>query len=576
MNDDINYEEKIKKFNLMTNNQNQDICLEFLSLSNWDELKAIKMYEDFVSTPSSNIRKETVIKECLIPKNFNLLTNIKSILGIRKDNVNFCNQFDKLIPKLIKTQNNFIKILKTNKVLVILYNKDTKNLLIRQLKTINNDKATTIYFCKMFVYPLVDISREGDDLIKQLSINRFPCYVLCRYKNEKKFDVLDKLEGAFYIDIFRDMIIPFEEKIQKEINNRISQNQNNNNKINSSVAQQNNNINYSAVNKVSNLNNIQNNDNPNKNIQNSINNNWSVINKINNIDNNKINKNDNNEQNLNKNNYNNINENKINNENKNKNINNVEKDNKKNINTNENKIDSNNNSMNVDKTNNKNSISNEFKNNNILPNKKPAEPIKPPKKEYIPDYRDYDFGDNIDYSLFNDNNLNNNLYSNNDFYNYDNIPKTDKEIMNDVDKQMKKLEIEEEQKRKKEIEEKAKIEKEENEKKLKEQLEKEEKEIFSKLIPEEPDDNNPDKCIIILRFPNGEKSIQRKFLKTNKISVLYDYIRSLGREIYTEEQNCKFSIIQTFPFKDFNDKINNTLEEEGLFPNAVLQIKESD
>ena len=123
---------------------------------------------------------------------------------------------------------------------------------------------------------------------------------------------------------------------------------------------------------------------------------------------------------------------------------------------------------------------------------------------------------------------------------------------------------------------KRKKRKEEEEKKKQEQKEKEDKELFSMLIPPEPSDDNPDKCIIVFRLPDGEKNIQRKFLKTDKIAVLYDYIRSLGKEIYSEEGYHNFSIIQTFPFKNFENKLNNTLEEEGLFPNSMLQIKENN
>ena len=141
---------------------------------------------------------------------------------------------------------------------------------------------------------------------------------------------------------------------------------------------------------------------------------------------------------------------------------------------------------------------------------------------------------------------------------------------------MKELEKLQEEKERKEKEEKEKKRKEEEKEKEIIKNEQEEKEIFSKLIPSEPDDNNPDKCIIIFRLPDGEKNIQRKFLKTDKISVLYDYIKSLGREIYSEDQYHSFSIIQTFPFKNFEDKLNNTLEEEGLFPNSVLQIRENN
>ena len=141
---------------------------------------------------------------------------------------------------------------------------------------------------------------------------------------------------------------------------------------------------------------------------------------------------------------------------------------------------------------------------------------------------------------------------------------------------MNELERIAEEKEKKEREEKEKIRKEEEEIKRKQEKDKEEKEMFSKLIPPEPEDDNPDKCIIIFRLPDGEKNIQRKFLKTEKIAILYDYIKSFGKEIYSEEVYNNFSIIQTFPFKNFENKLNNTLEEEGLFPNAMLQIKENE
>ena len=155
-------------------------------------------------------------------------------------------------------------------------------------------------------------------------------------------------------------------------------------------------------------------------------------------------------------------------------------------------------------------------------------------------------------------------------------PLSDSAIRNIQDSEMKELEKMEEERERKEREEKEKKRKEEEEKKKMEEKEKEDKELFSKLIPPEPDDDNPDKCIIIFRLPDGEKNIQRKFLKTDKVAVLYDYIRSLGKEIYTEEDSNNFSIIQTFPYKNLENKLNNTLEEEGLFPNSMLQIKENN
>ena len=48
---------------------------------------------------------------------------------------------------------------------------------------------------------------------------------------------------------------------------------------------------------------------------------------------------------------------------------------------------------------------------------------------------------------------------------------------------------------------------------------------------------------------------------------------SLGREIYTEEENKCFSLYQPFPPKKY-EEMENTLEKEGLFPNAIIQIRE--
>ena len=96
------------------------------------------------------------------------------------------------------------------------------------------------------------------------------------------------------------------------------------------------------------------------------------------------------------------------------------------------------------------------------------------------------------------------------------------------------------------------------------------------ILAPEPDDNNPNTCHIKFRLPDGEKILERKFLKTDKILMLYEFIKSLGREIFMEEDNHHFSLLQTFPYKLFDDIQEHTLEEEGLFPNSVLQIKEFD
>ena len=103
-------------------------------------------------------------------------------------------------------------------------------------------------------------------------------------------------------------------------------------------------------------------------------------------------------------------------------------------------------------------------------------------------------------------------------------------------------------------------------------IEKEAEKYKAKFVAE-PDKDNPDCCTICFRYPDGDKRRDRRFLKTDKIKILYEYITSLGNEIYTEDGNGVFSLYQPFPPKKY-DNMESTIENEGLFPNAVIQIKE--
>ena len=190
-------------------------------------------------------------------------------------------------------------------------------------------------------------------------------------------------------------------------------------------------------------------------------------------------------------------------------------------------------------------------------------------------------------NIISDNKGNNLL---NDINNYlpediNNIPKgdrdsytymTDGEVLARQEKEIKALEREEENK-KLEAERKEKEKKEEEERKQQEEIiEKAKIESIICNLPEEPNDDNPDKCVILFRFPDGEKVVERKFLKTEKVSLLYLYVNSFGNQIYNEKEEKGFSLIQTFPFKNFDEVQENTLEQEGLFPNAMLQIRISE
>ena len=568
------HRQKIQYFNSIVNNSNENVAINYLNQANWNEVKAVQLFYDNASlsnsmsqnirqpsNPSNNFKYVKAMKECQFYNDNNTglfsqaFSFIKTTLGIKNNNSQICDNLNGIVNGLVKGTDEFLTKLRDKKGIIILYTPENYQELIDNILLINQE-----YMFDTIIFPIINNSDEGENLIQQLNINKFPSFIFCKYKNERIFYVTDIIQKKLNINQFKNCL------------SQLAQINNNNNHVN--------NINQPRYN---------------------INNNWQYNNQYNDD---RININ-------NRNNYEYLNNSGIqpNSQNYPNNINNK---NQKNYPQSEIKL---------------NTSQNNSNSNNI--NK---------KKEYIPDIRDYDLDGSLSFSYLNqshnnnnnfnyglnnnNNNLNNNsinknnnsnfnnnyninnsnnninnsnrninnnsinLNNNNNFNNsnnninisdsFQNIPITDSFIRRKQDDEMKKLEeMEEEKERKeKEEEEKKRIEEEKEKEKLK--TEKEEKELFSQLIPPEPDDNNPDKCVIIFRLPDGQKNIQRKFLKTNKISLLYDYIKSLGREIYSEEQYNNFSIIQTFPFKNFEDKLNNTLEEEGLYPNSVLQIKESN
>ena len=125
---------------------------------------------------------------------------------------------------------------------------------------------------------------------------------------------------------------------------------------------------------------------------------------------------------------------------------------------------------------------------------------------------------------------------------------------------------EEEELRKKEMKET-----EERIKRLK--IEEQEAQHLARNLPPEPAESEPNVTTIVFRLPDGATTKTRRFRFKDRIQLLYDFIASYGREIFEEEGDHHLSLLQPFPFKEFTDK-SRTLEEEGLVPNVVLQVKE--
>ena len=142
---------------------------------------------------------------------------------------------------------------------------------------------------------------------------------------------------------------------------------------------------------------------------------------------------------------------------------------------------------------------------------------------------------------------------------------SDGDVIRKQDKKFEQLEREYEEK----------LEEDKKKEELKIEYEKEAN-IAKMNLPEEPAESDSEACYIKFRLPDGEKVIERRFLKSNKIQILFDFIKSNGNEIFSEPDSNNFTIIYMgFPRNNLEDKKNNTLEKEGLFPNAMLQIEEN-
>ena len=560
----------------------------YLSKANWDEKLAVKyfyvLHPNYIPpftvqiNPFSNDNYE--LKSDIKNENNNNFQNNHLEINIDETLIKFSyksiinnkylealSQNTKSIQKIFIT---FIKLLKNFKGVIIIFSEGSFNRFLGQTKYINEKNIDKNIIKKFVIFPLLDDSPLGKELVKKLTIVSFPAYIFCKYINDKKIFVTDKMEGAFEISFFIDCIkkdIPEQKEIDSinKCNKYVKTNDNQSN-INIKFENNKNNDNEKSKNYMNNI----------LNENNFIDNTFSYKKDIGKNQNILINHNEDNYKNHNKINLNNdldeFQKEKLYLDNKDF-IDFIEKDKQINNQFQEKKylnnyIKENKENKEKDKEKNNNLELNDYNNNEFYYNKNNFNKINnskdPSTKNNLLDKKENDLGN---LKLFE--NDNNNILL--DYiYNL-----SDGQIFAKIEKEMKELERQQEEKEKKEEEEKKKeIEEEKRIKNIEKKYEFEAK-IAKMILPEEPEANNPDKCHIIFRFPDGEKKIERNFLKTEKIAVLYDYIKSIGREIFTEPDSNDFDIICLgFPPKNLEDKKGYTLLDEGLFPNSILQIRE--
>ncbi len=67
--------------------------------------------------------------------------------------------------------------------------------------------------------------------------------------------------------------------------------------------------------------------------------------------------------------------------------------------------------------------------------------------------------------------------------------------------------------------------------------------------------------------------VERRINRKNTIGDMYNVMKSLDDVSFNHDE--RFDLIQAFPFASFNDK-SKTLEEQKLFPNAVVHIRNNE
>ena len=592
-------QKKIDYFCEIINNNNIAQAEYYLNKSNWDENVAIQLYYNKPDynlnykrniQNTDNIPREKIIKRIesakfTNKKNNNVNINKNNNIHIENNQENKYFEFN--IKNLVRDEpkkgirfihdknllyiKNNLKNVETdfkiflNKLInvagiILIYREENIQIIKEQINNINSLREKIGNY---IIFPTNSNSKEGLEFSLGLTCISFPSYIFCKYKNDSNIFITDRMEGAFDKSFLENsvykIISSLNPKDNKDINNlnmKVKQNRQSNSKkkddkdIFNNIYQQfrkKEQVNKRILDKNKNNNKDQKIPKP-------------IKNNINNY------KNDNLKYEINIPNKENVIDN---NNNNNQNKNNIIINNKSDEYMN--KIDNFGdfflgnsieipNLFGVYNNNNFNNNNNNYKQDKIIENS--------PNNKIIKESKNNEKEKNVlDNKINNMNNINeNDMKLRDSIYNL-----SDGQILAKREQEMRKLEKMQEEKERKEKEEQKKKEEEEL------QIKKYEKEaeIAKLILAPEPDDNNPDTCHIKFRLPDGEKVMERKFLKTDSISVLYDYVKSIGREIFMEPDATDFDIISIgFPPKNLQNLKNSTLEKEGLYPNSILQIEE--
>ncbi len=163
--ENIDYTEKIATFNLLVGNNNEEIALNYLTLTNWDETKAAMIYnkenKGSQAEFQSKIRKEYIniklaklnkYEQCEIykPKLYDIFKIFKV------DNRGYCPAFQKISGNCVKNYEVFIKTLRNKVGVILLYNQKTYNEAVNIFKELaQKDITKDLLNSKTVIIPLI-------------------------------------------------------------------------------------------------------------------------------------------------------------------------------------------------------------------------------------------------------------------------------------------------------------------------------------------------------------------------------------------------------------------------------------
>ena len=213
---EVNYNEKIKTFQLLINNDSDDIALNYLERANWDESEAARLFEkenktipENIAQPEKMINSNFSIEPNYFPKEQKKSKEIKydintfpslpmvdpAVLnrGINNSFFSFSfvqrffsgsnyNSMFKHIKNTVKDFPSFYKELRIEGTIGILvvYDKSYLAILDDILKDIRNDElATQLFTESKVIFPVISTTDEGKFILSKVHITTYPTFLFC-------------------------------------------------------------------------------------------------------------------------------------------------------------------------------------------------------------------------------------------------------------------------------------------------------------------------------------------------------------------------------------------------------------